>query len=83
MVLAVNQNETFDQVFAFTGELDPAPTFSILLDARGKTSARWSVKGLPSSFIVDKQGRIAYRAIGGREFDHPEIEATIRRLIHE
>lgn len=82
-ILAINQIESFDQVFAFTGELDPAPTFPIPLDAKGEAAQQWRVLGLPSSFIVDKQGRIAYRAIGGREFDHPEIEATIRRLIRE
>jgi len=82
-VLAVNQNESFDLVFAFTGELDPAPTYPILLDQKGKVPAQWGVKGLPTSFIVDKQGRIAYRAVGGREFDHPEIEATLRRLLLE
>jgi len=83
LVLAVDQFESFDLVFAFTGELNPAPTFPILLDMQGQSSAQWKVPGLPSSFIIDKQGRIAYRAIGGREFDHPEIEATIWRLIHE
>jgi len=82
-VLAVNQIESFDLVFAFTGELDPAPTFPILLDPKGKVPAQWGVKGLPTSFIVDKQGRIAYRAVGGREFDHPEIEAALRKLMHE
>lgn len=82
-VFAVNQNEGFDLIFAFTGELDPAPTFPILLDEKGKAPAQWNVKGLPTSFIVDKQGRIAYRAVGGREFDHPEIEAALRRLMHE
>jgi len=82
-VFAADQRESFDLVFAFTGELNPAPTFPILLDEKAKTSALWHVQGLPTSFIVDKQGRIAYRAIGGREFDHPEIEATVRKLIHE
>jgi len=83
MILAIDQVESFDLVFAFTGELSPAPTFPILLDSKGDSSKRWRVPGLPSSFIVDKQGRIAYRAIGGREFDHPEIEKIIRGLINE
>jgi thiol-disulfide isomerase/thioredoxin len=82
-VLALDQAESFDRVFAFSGELDPSPTFPILLDAQGQVSAQWKVQGLPSSFIVDKQGRVAYRAIGGREFDHPEIEAALRKLMHE
>ena len=82
-ILAIDQVESFDLVFAFTGELSPSPTFPILLDAKGENSRIWRVPGLPSSFIVDKQGRIAYRAIGGREFDHPEIEKVIRSIINE
>lgn len=82
-ILAVNQNESFDLVFVFTGQLDPAPTFPLLLDEIGKVPPQWRVQGLPTSFVVDKQGRIAYRALGGREFDHPELEALIRKLIHE
>ena len=82
-VLAPDQIESFDMVFSFTGQLDPAPTFPILLDDNSAASKAWNVKGLPTSFIVDKQGRIAYRAVGGREFDHPEIEKLIRALIAE
>jgi hypothetical protein len=44
-------------------------------------SHAWGVLGLPASFIVDKQGRVVYRAMGGREFDHPEIEQTIRAIL--
>ncbi|MEO1766499.1 TlpA family protein disulfide reductase [Thiobacter aerophilum] len=82
-VLAVDQMENFDLVFAFTGQLDPAPSFPILLDSDGKSAQAWGVKGLPASFLVDKHGRIAYRAMGGREFDHPEIEKRVRELIAE
>ena len=83
IVLAPDQLESFDLVFSFTGQLDPAPTFPILLDEKSKTPKAWKVKGLPTSFLVDKKGRIAYRAVGGREFDHPEIEKVIRALIAE
>jgi peroxiredoxin len=68
-------------VFIFTGQLDPAPTFPILFDHDSKVAHAWGVLGLPSSFIVDKQGRVVYRAMGGRDFDHPEIEQTIRALL--
>jgi hypothetical protein len=54
-----------------------------MLDPKSSASKTWKVKGLPTSFIVDKRGRIAYRAVGGREFDHPEIEKLIRALIAE
>lgn len=81
VILAINQQENPEDVFVFTGQLDPAPTFPILFDRNSKIANAWGVQGLPASFIVDKQGRVVYRAMGGREFDHPEIEKAIRRLL--
>jgi thiol-disulfide isomerase/thioredoxin len=72
-VLAVNIGEDVDTVFAFTGTLDPQPTFPLLLDLDSGSLAAWKVKGLPTTYVVAPDGHIAYRAVGGREFDHPEI----------
>jgi hypothetical protein len=41
------------------------------------------VAGLPTTFLVDKQGRVVASAIGGREFDHPAIVKTIRDLLQQ
>ncbi|MGD8615608.1 MAG: TlpA disulfide reductase family protein [Gammaproteobacteria bacterium] len=83
VVLAVNQWENADHVFAFMGQIDVFPSFPILFDRDSAVSEAYGVKGLPTSFILDKQGRVVYRAIGGREFDHPEILTLIRALIAE
>ena len=80
-VLACDQQEDFDTVFAFTGQLDPAPTFPLLLDRKSAVAKAFGVPGLPTSFLIDKQGRIAYRAVGGRDFDHPEVIALVEKLI--
>lgn len=72
-VLAVNIGEDADTVFAFTGLLEPAPTFPLLLDPDSGSLDDWKVKGLPTTFVVDPKGELAYRAVGGREFDHPEL----------
>ena len=82
-VLAVNQWEDPDHVFAYTGELNVFPTFPILFDPESAISEKYRVKGLPTSFLIDKKGRLAYRAIGGRDFDHAEVEQLIRELLAE
>lgn len=82
VVLAVNQWEDADHVFAYTGELNVFPTFPILFDPESTVSAEYGVKGLPTSFLIDRQGRVVYRALGGRAFDHPEVERTIRMLLN-
>ncbi|HSJ81538.1 MAG TPA: TlpA disulfide reductase family protein [Thiobacillus sp.] len=78
VVLAVNVGEDADTIEAFTSQLDAVPTFPILLDTRSQGMRAWKVAGLPTTFLVDQQGRIVASAIGGREFDHPEIVETIR-----
>ncbi len=83
MVLGIDQYEKEDRVFAFMGELDPQPTFPILLDMEGTVSQAWGVKALPTSFIVDKHGMVVFRGIGGRDFEHPEMQKLITDLIQE
>tara|TARA_R110002049_G_scaffold39896_1_gene122196 strand:+ start:1805 stop:2374 length:570 start_codon:yes stop_codon:yes gene_type:complete len=82
-ILAVNVAENLDTVFSFTGTLDPVPTFPIVFDKDGSVLKAWPVRGLPTTFVLDKQGRIAYRAVGGREFDNPAILAQINALLLE
>ena len=83
VVLAVNQWEDADHVFAYMGQLNVFPTFPVLFDPESRVSADYGVKGLPTSFLVDRQGRLVYRAIGGREFDHPDIERLLHTLLQE
>jgi thiol-disulfide isomerase/thioredoxin len=80
VVLAVNEWETPDQVFPYIGQLDVFPSFPILFDRDGKLSEAYGIKGLPTTVLVDRQGRIVYRAIGGRDFNHPEVKGLIREL---
>jgi thiol-disulfide isomerase/thioredoxin len=82
-VVAINQMENVDNVFAFTGQLEVDPTFDILFDQDSSISLKYSVRGLPTTYLIDKQGYIRYRAVGGRIFDHDEVVAIINRLIEE
>ncbi|MDP1653776.1 MAG: TlpA disulfide reductase family protein [Rhodocyclaceae bacterium] len=76
-VLAVNVGEDLDAVFSFAGNTE----FPVLFDRDSKTMVGWSVRGLPTTFLIDRQGRLTFRATGGREFDDPEIVATIKQLL--
>ena len=82
-VIAVNQMEDIDQVFAFTGQLDVDPTFEILFDTTSLVSSAYAVRGLPTTYLIDKKGNIRYRAVGGRVFDHPDVVKIINDLIAE
>lgn len=82
-VLAINQMEDADKVFSFFGALETQPTFNILLDTDSAVSQNYNVRGLPTTYLIDKQGRVRYRAVGGREFDHPEVQKIIEALMQE
>ena len=82
-VIAVNQMEDIDQVFAFTGQLEVDPTFEILFDSTSKVSRDYGVRGLPTTYLIDKDGKVRYRAVGGRDFHHPEVVKIIKELIAE
>jgi thiol-disulfide isomerase/thioredoxin len=81
MVLAVNEFEDTDHVFAYTGQLSVFPTFPILFDTDSQVSQDYQVRGLPTTLLIDKQGRIVYRAVGGRDFDHPAVREIVRALL--
>jgi len=83
VVLAVDVGEDADTIEAFTSQLDTVPTFPILLDTRSRSMQSWKVAGLPTTFLVDRQGRIVASAIGGREFDHPDMIRAIQEWLRK
>jgi peroxiredoxin len=83
VVLALNQMEDSDQVFTYTAELEVSPTFTILFDKNSDVSRAYGVLGLPTTYLIDKKGNIRFRAIGGRDFDHPEVKKQILQLMQE
>jgi len=76
-VLAVNVDEDRATALAFAG----SPGFPILLDTNSKATMTWPIKGLPTSFLVDTQGRLAFSLAGEQEFDDPEVVDAIRGLL--
>lgn len=78
LLLAINVGETEDQVWTFTSNYPV--NFPLLLDQDSKTIEAWPVQGLPTTFVIDPQGRLAYRAIGGRAWDDPVLLEQVREL---
>ena len=78
VMLAVDVGEDEDTVFTFMA--DYPIDFTVLLDSRGDVSARWPVVGLPTTFVLDRKGRLVYQAIGGREWDNDSLLDKVRAL---
>lgn len=82
-VLAVNVGENVNDIELFTSQLEADLSFPILLDRSGQAMQTWKVAGLPTTYLVDKKGRVAAAAIGGRAFDHPEMVRAIRAVLKQ
>ncbi len=78
-LLLVNTAETDDEVFSFLATI--APELNSLMDRDGKVTELWQPRGLPSSFLVDPQGRLRYLALGGREWDSREYVNFLRTMV--
>lgn len=77
-LVAVNVGEDVDTIFTFTA--DYPVEFLILLDQDAKVIEDYPVTGLPTTYVIDPQGRIVYRAVGSREWDDPAILQALRDL---
>jgi len=78
MMLAIDVGEDEDAIFEFTASYPVE--FPLLLDTDSSVSEAWDVKGLPTTFVVDQWGRKVYRAVGGREWDAPDLMKKVRAL---
>ncbi len=54
---------------------------SVLIDRRGRMSRRLSVSGLPTTVLIDPEGREMGRVVGPEEWDTPAAVAFLRRCI--
>lgn len=54
--------------------------FTILLD-KDMSLASWGVRGLPTTFLINPEGKLIYKAVGEREWDSPEMIKFLDRLI--
>lgn len=78
LMFGIDVGEDEDTVFQFTANYPVE--FPLLLDRDSKIIEQWPVNGLPTTFVVDTEGRIVYRAIGGREWDDPALLSLVRAL---
>ncbi len=77
-IITINMGDSPEMIRRFL-EKNPVD-LPILLDADAETSTNWGVTGLPTTFVVDPEGRFAYRVMGPRDWDDPALLIPIRAL---
>lgn len=60
---------------------DVPATFPVVFDAAGATPAAFDVKGMPSSYLIDRDGVIVAVEEGFHDEHVPALEARIRALL--
>jgi peroxiredoxin len=78
-MVTINLQESASQVKAFFEEFKL--TFTALLDSTGEVGASFGIRAIPSTYIVDKTGRIIGLVNGPREWDSKEAIALFEYLI--
>jgi hypothetical protein len=58
-------------------------TFPLVLDPQGEISRVYGVIGLPTTFLVGRDGRPVAMAIGARAWGSAEVRAFIQVLLAE
>ena len=58
-------------------------TFPHLLDPNRMVSGEFRVRGTPTNYLLDRQGRVVAAAVGYRDFGSPEAHALIEALLEE
>lgn len=77
-VIAVNVGEDAETVRGFlteTGVDLPVP-----MDTDSSVVQAYPVKGLPTTFVIDPEGRLVFSATGEREWDDPVLLEQVRAL---
>ena len=80
VVLGLSQDQASARtVQTFVDEL--RVTFPIWHDRDGLVGRQYSIPGVPTSYLIGMDGRIAYRALGEYDWSGPEARAAVEELL--
>lgn len=58
-------------------------TFKVLVDDYMNAAKMWPMRGLPTTFIIDKRGYVAYIVNGAQAWERPKYIRRLRALMRE
>ena len=82
-VLTVNISEDRAHVADFFDTRDIVPNFQVLYDLDGSAARRWRVYAVPSTYLLDAQGRVRYGYRGALKWDRSDVIETVDGLLDE
>jgi thiol-disulfide isomerase/thioredoxin len=77
--LAIDIQEDRNTVAAFVTE--HGLNFPVALDSTGRISAEYGIRGIPTTFIIDREGGVVASVVGGRDWNTPAVLDALEQLI--
>lgn len=78
-IVALDSAETAEEVSAFLSKMKL--DYPVLLDPDGSNTRRWKVFALPTSFLLDAEGRVRFVLTGPTEWDEGEALQTVESML--
>jgi len=78
-IIMINTAEDEDTVFEFLASINVE--LNSLLDVDGQVTEVWEPRGLPTSFLINPEGKVKYQAIGGREWGSPVYISFLKNIL--
>lgn len=80
VIQAINYKDKPEDAAAFLADLGD-PFTRIGSDRNGRVGIEWGVYGVPETYVIDREGRIAYRHVGPLQAG--DVERTILPLLEQ
>ena len=80
-IVAVNLDKNRDLADAFLKKVNA--DFTIAFDQKGETAKAYELRGMPTSFLIGRDGKIYATHIGFREKDKFKLEQAIQQLLNQ
>lgn len=58
-------------------------TFQVLHDRDNRVSERYRIPGVPASFLIDREGRVAYKVLGSIDWTRESAIRAVTKLLGE
>ena len=79
-ILAVNCGEGQAEVHNFMNSNDLS--FTAVLDQDGKVSGPLGIRAIPTTYLLNREGKIISMVVGSIDWDTPEIRAALEILLY-
>lgn len=78
-VLAINVDEKQSDAARFLAEVPPS--FTVVFDGKGVTPAAYGVQGMPTSFLIDPDGKVVFVHQSFKDGERGALEQKIGALV--